>query len=54
MKKSKRKGWRLVDGSVGIILSSIWIKDDNTEIVIKNAFGGEWQFRPLTKNETSL
>ena len=40
-------GYRLVPHSSGIILDSIWVKNDNTEIKIKSAFGGEWSFRPL-------
>lgn len=48
------KGYRLVKHSAGIILDSIWIKEDNSEIKIKSAFGGEWNFRPLKEGETSL
>lgn len=47
-------GYRLIPHTSGIILDSIWIKEDNTEIKIRSAFGGEWNFRPLKDNETSL
>lgn len=47
-------GYRLIPNTSGIILDSIWIKEDNTEIKIRSAFGGEWNFRPLKDNETSL
>lgn len=47
-------GYRLVPDTAGIILDSIWIKEDGTEIKIKSAFGGEWNFRPLKNNEKSL
>lgn len=50
----KLEGYRLIPHSSGIILDSIWIKEDNSEIKIKSAFGGEWNFRPLNENETSL
>lgn len=46
-KKPQIKGFTLVEGSVGIILDSMWIKDDNSELIIKSAFGGKWHFRPL-------
>ena len=48
------KDYHLVPHSSGIILDSIWVKNDNSEIKIKSAFGGEWNFRPLKRNETSL
>lgn len=48
------KDYRLVPNSSGIILNSIWIKNDNSEIKIRSAFGGEWNFRPLKDNEESL
>ncbi len=57
VKKNKNphlEGYRLVENSLGIILDSIWIKEDNTEIKIKSAFGGEWNFRPLKEGEKSL
>jgi hypothetical protein len=57
MKKKRNPaivGYRLVPDSSGIILDSIWIKDDNSEIKIKSAFGGEWNFRPLKDGESSL
>lgn len=47
-------GFRLVPDSIGIILDSIWIKDDNSEIIIKSAFGGQWTFRHLFENEKSI
>lgn len=47
-------GYHLIPNSVGIILDSIWEKDDNSEIKIRSAFGGEWNFRPLKENESSL
>jgi hypothetical protein len=59
MEKRKKRnpqlvGYHLVPDSTGIILDSIWIKDDNTEIKIRSAFGGEWNFRPLKEDEISL
>ena len=50
----KLEGCRLIPNTAGIILDSIWIKEDNTEIKIKSAFGGEWNFRPLKEGETTL
>ena len=44
----------LVPNSSGIILDSIWIKKDKSEIKIVSAFGGVWTFRPLEENEESL
>ena len=31
-----------------------FVKDDNSEIIIKSAFGGQWEFRPLKENEKPL
>lgn len=41
-KKSKLEieGWKLVPGSVGVILDSIWV--EYNQIIIKSAFGGQW------------
>jgi len=57
MKKKKIKrfpGFHLIPHSSGIILDSIWVKDDNSEIKIISAFGGQWEFRPLKEDENSL
>ena len=57
MKKKRNPtlaGFKLVPSSSGIILDSIWIKEDNTEIIIKSAFGGQWHFRPLKESEVSI
>ena len=48
----EKDGYHLIPESVGIILDSIWVKDD--EIIIKSAFGGQWIFRPLKDDEKSL
>jgi len=48
------KDFRLVPDSAGIILNGIYVKDDNSEIIIKSAFGGQWHFRPLKDGEISL
>ena len=53
-REPKLEGYHLIPDSTGIILDSIWVKDDNSEIKIKSAFGGEWNFRPLLDNEKSL
>jgi hypothetical protein len=47
-------GFRLIPDSSGIILNGIYVKDDNSEIIIKSAFGGQWHFKPLNDNESSL
>lgn len=54
IRNKQLEGYHLVPNSTGIILDSIWIKDDNTEIKIRSAFGGEWNFRPLKENEKSI
>lgn len=59
MKRKKIKDKRLLDfhlipNSSGIILNGIFVKNDNSEIIIKSAFGGQWHFRPLKEGETSL
>ena len=46
--------YHLVPNSSGIILDSIWVRNDNSEIKIKSAFGGEWNFRPLKNGEIGL
>ena len=58
-KKTKKqdpalKDFRLIPNSAGIILNGIFVKDDNSEIIIKSAFGGQWHFKPLEDNEQSL
>jgi len=56
-KKTKTKrfpDFRLIPDSLGIILDSMWIKNDNSELIIVSAFGGQWHFKPLAENETSL
>jgi len=60
-RKKKKKGrnpqlvgYHLVPNSSGIILDSIWVKNDFTEVKIKSAFGGEWNFRLLKEGEVSL
>ena len=58
-KKEKKRdpklvGFHLMPNSSGIILNGIFVKDDNSEIIIKSAFGGQWVFRPLKENEVSL
>lgn len=56
--KKKRKpqleGFRLIPNSAGIILNGIFVKDDNSEMIIQSAFGGQWHFRPLKEKEESL
>lgn len=60
LKKKKTKklprfpNFHLIPHSSGIILDSIWVKNDNSEIKIISAFGGQWEFRPLKEMETSL
>lgn len=57
MKKKRNpqlKDFHLVEGSTGIILDSIWVKDDGSEVIIRKASGGQWRFRPLKEDEISL
>ena len=57
MKKKKAPrfpNFHLIPNTSGIILDSIWVADDNSEIKIISAFGGQWEFRPLKENEKSL
>jgi hypothetical protein len=57
MKKKRNlqlENYHLVPNSSGIILDSIWVKNDFTEVKIKSAFGGEWNFRLLKDGEESL
>lgn len=48
------KDFRLIPHTAGIIMNGIFVKKDNSEIIIKSAFGGQWTFRPLKENERSL
>ncbi len=48
------KDFHLIPHSAGIILNGIFVKNDNSEIIIKSAFGGRWHFRPLEDEEKSL
>jgi len=59
IKKSTRKeleGFHLIDGTSGVILDGIWVKDDGSEIIIRSAFFSEryLHFRQLKDNEVSL
>lgn len=58
MKKVKKirrfPDFDLIPDSSGIILDSIWLKKDKSEIIIVSAFGGQWHFKPLSENENSL
>jgi len=59
MKKKKIKtprfpDFHLIPNSPGIILDSIWVKNDNSEMIVVSAFGGQWHFRPLKDAEQSL
>ncbi len=52
MKKTKIRGsekypgYTLTPNSSGIILNGIYVKEDNSEIIIESAFGGRWIFKP--------
>lgn len=48
------KNFHLIPHTAGIILNGIYVKNDNSELIIKSAFGGQWSFRPLKENEKSL
>ncbi len=52
--KKRFPNFRLIPNTSGVILDSIWVKDDNSEIIIVSAFGGQWHFRPLKDDEKSL
>ena len=57
MKKKRNPtltGFKLVPHSSGIILDSIWVKEDNSEVIIKSAFGGQWHFKPLKSGEVVI
>jgi len=47
MKKNKQKikGFTLIEGSVGIIIDSMWIKDDRSELIVRSTFGDSWIFK---------
>lgn len=54
-KPNRRKGYHLVEGTTGVILDSIWVKDDGSELRIKIAWkDDDLVFRPLKEGETSL
>ena len=57
MKKKKQPrfpDFDLIPHSSGIILDSIWVKKDRSELIIVSAFGGQWHFKPIMENEESL
>lgn len=57
MKKKKKDpfpGFTLVPGSVGIILDSIWQRNDGRELIIKSAFGGMWRFGEVDPDDKNL
>ena len=53
-KKKRFPDFDLVPNSSGIILDSIWLKKDKSEIIVVSAFGGRWHFKQLENNEQSL
>ncbi len=53
-RKSRFPDFDLIPNSSGIILDSIWLKKDKSEIIIVSAFGGQWHFRPLSEGELSI
>jgi hypothetical protein len=54
IKNERLQDFRLIPNSSGIILNGIYVKKDNSEIIIRSAFGGEWHFRPLGEEEEGL
>ena len=53
-KKPRYPDFDLIPDSSGIILDSIWIKKDKSQIKIVSAFGGVWTFGELKDGEESL
>lgn len=53
-KKSRFPDFDLIPHSSGIILDSIWLKKDKSEIIIVSAFGGQWHYKKLSEGEKSL
>ena len=54
IKKPRFLDFHLIPNSSGIILDSIWVKNDNSEMIVVSAFGGQWHFKPLNEGEKSL
>lgn len=50
IKKSKFAGFKLVPETSGKIVSGVYIKEDNSEIIIDFAWGGKLKFMPLPEN----
>ena len=38
------QGFKLIPNSIGIILDSIWVNEEEGKIIIKSAFGGQWHW----------
>ena len=43
----EKDGFKLVPGTVGVILDSIWHNEERQELVIKFAWGGTLTFKPI-------
>lgn len=50
-KKTKYKGFNLVKGTAGILLDGIYLKEDNSEIIVSLAWGGIFHFKPVEEGE---
>ena len=48
------KDFRLIPNTAGIITNGVYIKNDNSELRIRFAWGDDLVFRPLKDNEKSL
>lgn len=48
------KDFRLIPHTAGIIMDGIYVKNDNSEVIIRSAFGGQWHFKPLADDEDAL
>lgn len=41
----KLKDFELLPDSYGIILNGIYIKKDRSEVIVRGAWGGSWNFK---------
>ena len=53
-KKEKFKGFKFIEGTAGIILEGVFLKEDKSEVIIASAYGKHLHFKPMAEGEKSL
>ena len=52
--KQYKEGFHLVANTAGKVSNGVYVKDDDSEVIIRFAWGDDLHFRTLGENEKSL